>query len=58
MKTWHFTFGMNCPLEGYCQPIKAKSYRSAREKMFELHGNKWAFQYSEKEWLQAKEDLI
>lgn len=35
---------------GYCQPIFAENYMKAREKMFELNGDYWAFQYSREEW--------
>lgn len=53
---WRFTFGCGMPNEGKCQPILADSFGSAREKMFELHGPKWAFQYSEEEWDEIKND--
>lgn len=49
-----FTFGNGQALAGHCQPIKAGSSEVAREKMFEVHGNKWAFRYSEKEYLDAR----
>lgn len=56
MKTWYFTFGGNQPLAGYCQPIKAEDFWSARAKMVELHGEKWCGQYSEDDWNGFKED--
>jgi hypothetical protein len=56
-KVWYFTFCYGDPIHGgWCQPIKAASYGEARRKMFEMYGEKWAFQYSEEEWLQAKND--
>lgn len=56
MEKWIFTFGQNSGLSGYCQPIYAKSMKQAREKMFELHGRKWAFQYSIDKWEEFKSD--
>jgi hypothetical protein len=53
---YYFTFCGRHDLAGYCQPIEAKDYGTAREKMFELHGDKWGFQYSEKEWQGFKSD--
>lgn len=50
MGKWIFTFGANQPLAGYCQPIYASNFKIARDKMFEVHGEVWAFQYSEEEW--------
>lgn len=50
-QTYYFTFGLGHKLAGHCQPIIASSYRSARETMIELHGKKWAFQYTESEYL-------
>ena len=52
--TWYFTFGCGQKHAGYCQPIKAPSYGSARAKMFEMYGAEWAFQYSEQEWNETK----
>lgn len=50
----YFTFGVGQELAGHVQPIKADSPEEAREKMFEVHGKKWAFQYSEEEYLKAR----
>lgn len=46
-KLYYFTFGCGQPHEGWCQPILAKNDQVAREKMHELHGERWAFQYTE-----------
>lgn len=54
MGKWFFTFGMGQTLQGHCQPIYAQSYGHAREKMVEVYGGRWAFQYSEKEWEDSK----
>lgn len=54
MAVQFFTFGMGHELAGHVQPIKADSPEAARDKMFELHGKKWAFQYSEQEYLDAR----
>lgn len=57
MQTWYFTFCSDDPKNGgYCQPIKASSFGAARAKMFEMYGSRWAFQYSEKQWLKMKND--
>lgn len=53
-KTWYFTFGIGMVLAGRVQPISAPSYELARTTMFEVYGGKWAFQYSEEEWLKIK----
>ena len=54
-KVWYFTFLADDPVYGgYCQPIRARSWGEAREKMFELHGDKWCSQYSEGEWETVK----
>lgn len=49
-----FTFGMGHELAGHVQPIKADSAEIARNEMFRIHGKKWAFQYSEQEYLDAR----
>ena len=57
MGVWYFTFCSDDPIHGgYCQPIKAANYFEARNKMFEMYGDKWAFQYSEEQWLEFKRD--
>lgn len=54
---WYFTFAGNDPVYGgYCQPIKARSWGEAREKMFELHGAHWCGQYDEEFWNKMKND--
>lgn len=50
MQKFIFTFYTAHPLGGKCQPIYAKDYGQAREKMCEYYGNKWGFQYTEEEW--------
>lgn len=52
-QTWRFTFGGNHEKAGYCQPIIG-TFASARAKMIEMYGAKWAFQYSEQEWEDMK----
>ena len=52
---WRCTFGCGMENAGYCQPILG-TYSSAREKMFELYGTKWAFQYSEQDWENIRND--
>lgn len=48
-KTWIFTFGSGQPYEGKFVRIHG-TYGEARDKMFSLFGDTWAFQYSEEEW--------
>ena len=56
MEEWYFTFGSNQldkdgkTLFSYYIRIKARSYLEARSKMFRLRQDKWAFQYSKKEF--------
>lgn len=46
---WCFTFGYGQEHEGYY--VKAQgTYGGARQKMIDMFGDKWAFQYSEEEW--------
>lgn len=56
MKTWYFTFRSSQENAGYCQPIQANSCGEARQKMFDVYGEKWAFQYSEEKWNELKND--
>jgi len=53
-QVYYFTFGMGHTLARHCQPILASSYGSARERMVELHGSMWAFQYTEEEYLRHR----
>lgn len=46
---WIFTFGCGQEHEGKYVKIWG-TFGEAREKMFEKYGDKWAFQYTEKEW--------
>lgn len=49
-KKWYiFTFGVGQEHEGHYIKIYG-TYDSAREKMFEMYGDKWAFQYDEERW--------
>ena len=56
MKTYYFTFGFGQKNEGYCQPVLAKSSKAARNRMVDLYGDKWAFQYTEDEFKQYRLD--
>lgn len=56
IETFYFTFGVGHKLGGHCQPIQAKNHQEARQKMFEMHGKEWAFQYTEKQWEKATEE--
>ena len=46
---WVFTFGYDQPNQGH-YVIFSGTYGEARQKMCNKFGNKWAFQYSKKEW--------
>ena len=54
LEKYIFTFGCGQKNAGYAQPIYAKDYEAARNKMFELHNNKWAFQYTGEHWETMK----
>lgn len=58
MKKFIFTFGCGQVLQGHCQPIYAENMRIARAKMFEIHGRKWGFPYTEEEWEKARVQSI
>lgn len=53
MKSFYFTFGLNHKLSNYYQLIVASDEVTAHKKMFELHGNEWAFPYNETEWYKS-----
>lgn len=55
MNKWYFTFGCNQAFKGYCQVVLADSFEEAREKMCNVYGIKWAFQYSESQWKNVDE---
>lgn len=50
MKEYVFTFGIGMPLAGHYIRIQAESYGAARQRMFELYGTEWAFQYYAEDW--------
>lgn len=52
---WTFTFGDGQQHEGMYVEIYG-TFESARRKMFERYGAKWAFQYNEKEWRDWEKD--
>ena len=54
-KKWYFTFGCGQVNAGKCQPIYAKSANKAREKMFDIYGEKWCWQYTEEEWKEIED---
>ena len=58
LKKFYFTFGCGQDNAGYCQPIYAKDYETARKRMFGIHGAKWAFQYTEEQWEENKARAI
>ena len=56
MSRHYFTFGCGQKHEGKCQPIEASDAGIARDKMVEIFGVKWSFQYTEEEWDAIKKD--
>ena len=50
-----FTFGSGQELEGKAIAIHG-SCAESRSEMIKRHGNKWAFQYSLKEWREIEND--
>lgn len=54
-KWWYFTFGCGQKHEGHYVKIRG-TYSEARAKMCEKYGIAWAFQYSESEWEETKND--
>lgn len=49
-KQWYiFTFGYSQQHQNQYVKIYG-TYNSARQKMFDKYGNKWAFQYTEDSW--------
>lgn len=51
LKTYYFTFGFGQKYENCFTVIKAKNYSKAREIMVDKFGLKWAFQYTEEQWI-------
>lgn len=45
------------PLRNYVQVIFANDKETAMKKMFELYGKDWGFDYSEKQWIEAHNDV-
>ena len=53
---YYFTFLMSDDDHKRCYHVEeAESYDAARERMIAKYGIKWAFQYSEEEWIVSKE---
>ena len=51
---WYFTFGTDNEKKDYIIRINESDYYKARERMFELYGGKWCWQYDQ----QKGEELI
>lgn len=56
MKKFIFTFYQRHKLKNYCQPIYAKDYDVARNKMIEVYGMNWGFQYPEEKWKEWEKE--
>ena len=53
LKTFYFTFGGGQTHQGHYQPIMAIDSKRARNKMVEIYGREWAFDYNEEQWKSA-----
>ena len=57
MKNYYFTYGTGhttedgFPLDAFYTKITAEGYGEARQQMFAVRGDSWAFQYTEGEFL-------
>lgn len=56
MNKYLFTFGQLHKYVDRHQIIYASYPDTAADKMFEIHGREWSFQYTEKEWEQYKSE--
>lgn len=54
-KWWIFTFGVGHEFGGKYVRIYG-TFETARDKMFEIYGKNWAFQYSEEDWERFEKD--
>ena len=52
---WIFTFGSGQKHAGKYAKVYG-TFETARKKMIQRHGLKWAFQYSESEWKKLEND--
>ena len=50
-QTFYGTFGMSNENKNCFVVIRAENRMKAREQMFDMYDNKWAFLYSETEWV-------
>ena len=57
MNNYYFTYGSahttndGFPLDVFYTKVSAESYGEARQRLFEVRGDVWAFQYTEEEFL-------
>ena len=57
MNKWYFTFPQRLPTKDNYVCIEADDYSAAREKMVAVHGQAWAFQYTEEQFLPQIEEF-
>lgn len=50
-ENWYFTFGVGQKLANNFVVIRDETFERARRRMNDTYGPKWAFQYSEKDFL-------
>lgn len=51
-QTWYFTFGFSQPNARCYYVVREATGDQARERMFELFGREWGFQYDEVAWFK------
>lgn len=54
---YYFTFGFGTDKANCYTVIESDSYENARTEMIRRWGLKWAFQYSEKDWMLSPDDV-
>lgn len=57
MEKHYFTFGIGQVNQGHYVIIEADDPETASKEMFKRFGRKWAFQYTEKEWVEDGKPL-
>ena len=50
---YYFTFGYDHKFRNRYYVVEGKSYGDARKEMMSIFGKRWAFQYEEKQWVDA-----
>ena len=56
LKKFYFTFGCGQNNAGYCQPVYAKDYETARKRMFGIHGENGHFSTQKNNGRKTKQE--